>query len=303
MLKIGAKGQNVSELQKMLSFLGYDLIVDGNFGKNTENAIKKYQKKVGALSDGIVSDSLLAHISKKYNEAVLLKPFQDEIEPEPIIYDFSINKSERLSDVQYFKQIFKKTQIFLHFTAGGPDAKNVINFWDDTSDRIATAYVIDRNTSEVFECFDPNFWGYHLGVKGSNGALDKASIGIEICSYGPLKLKNGEYFAWPNDYSTKKVSVSDVYSLTNPFRGFNYFEQFTENQIQTLETLICFLVEKYQIPVQYEFDYSWFEYNPDVIRKVLPGIWSHTTVRKDKSDLYPDHRIVEMLNRISNKYN
>lgn len=53
-LKKGCKGDDVKELQKNLNtVLGAKLTVDGDFGKNTENAVKQFQTKYGLTVDGI----------------------------------------------------------------------------------------------------------------------------------------------------------------------------------------------------------------------------------------------------------
>lgn len=48
-LKLGSKGNDVKTLQRRLN-----LIVDGTFGKITEEAVKQFQKQNGLLVDGIV---------------------------------------------------------------------------------------------------------------------------------------------------------------------------------------------------------------------------------------------------------
>jgi len=300
LLKIGDKGPEVAEIQKLLSVIGYDLIIDGDFGPKTKRSVKAFQKKAGILNDGIVTQST-------YDALKIYASSKRDINNPQIARDdhdygsLDINRNHRLAPAQYIKRVTEKKQIYLHFTAGGPNAKNVINYWDSNQTRVATAFVVDGGGS-IFECFNPDYWSYHLGVKGTRGRLDKASVGIEICSYGPLKLKNGEYYAWPGNYSKKKIPASEVYTLPRGFRGFQYFHAFNDGQIATTEKLCEYLIEKYKIPVQYEFDYTWFDYNEEVVRNTTPGIWSHTTVRKDKFDLYPDHRVLEMLNRLANKY-
>lgn len=53
-LKKGSKGTNVKRLQKFLNWYGnYGLSVDGQFGTNTYNAVRKYQKSERLTVDGI----------------------------------------------------------------------------------------------------------------------------------------------------------------------------------------------------------------------------------------------------------
>lgn len=54
-LRRGNQGDEVADLQMLLnSKFGYDLEVDGNFGKATETAVKDFQKKHGLTADGVV---------------------------------------------------------------------------------------------------------------------------------------------------------------------------------------------------------------------------------------------------------
>jgi peptidoglycan hydrolase-like protein with peptidoglycan-binding domain len=53
-LKIGAKGESVEVLQTKLNKLGYNLLVDGEFGTRTENAVKTFQKDAKIVVDGVV---------------------------------------------------------------------------------------------------------------------------------------------------------------------------------------------------------------------------------------------------------
>ncbi|MGE7184394.1 L,D-transpeptidase family protein [Peribacillus sp. NPDC006672] len=54
-LKKGSSGPQVIELQKRLTKLGYSTKgIDGGFGKNTEMAVKKFQKAKNLTSDGVV---------------------------------------------------------------------------------------------------------------------------------------------------------------------------------------------------------------------------------------------------------
>lgn len=52
-LQKGSKGNEVKTLQRLLKALGYNLTVDGDFGSNTQNALKAYQKAKGLSVDGI----------------------------------------------------------------------------------------------------------------------------------------------------------------------------------------------------------------------------------------------------------
>ena len=52
--KKGDKGKGVREVQEALQKCGYNLTIDGDFGKSTEWAVKHFQKAKGLFTDGIV---------------------------------------------------------------------------------------------------------------------------------------------------------------------------------------------------------------------------------------------------------
>ncbi len=47
-------GSDVVELQELLNAHGFNLKVDGDFGSRTEDALKRYQRKMGLRIDGVV---------------------------------------------------------------------------------------------------------------------------------------------------------------------------------------------------------------------------------------------------------
>lgn len=71
LLKFGAKGDAVITLQKQLinrGFKGKDakpLISDGDYGLNTEYAVRQFQKSVGLVDDGKAGDKTLAALADK----------------------------------------------------------------------------------------------------------------------------------------------------------------------------------------------------------------------------------------------
>lgn len=299
-IKYGDISSKVSEVQKYLSFLGYDLIVDGQFGDKTLRSVKAFQKKVNLNADGIVGSKTLEAL--KAAQKRTSKEEKGSVIAEKKYGDLDIVKTYKLDTTQYVKQKTDKDKIFIHFTAGRKSASRTISSWAGDEPKIATAYVIGADDGKAYEAFHPDYWGWHLGVKGTSGALDKKSIGIEICSLGPLKKVGDKYYAWPNEWNTE-VPADEVYELEKPFRGYKYYQAYTDEQIHTLGQLLEYLIESYSIPVQKSFDMSWFEFMPELISKKTPGLWTHVNCRKDKSDSYPDHRLLELLNKLATKYN
>ena len=56
LLRKGSKGEQVKVLQRLLKAYGYNIIVDGDFGKLTEGWVKAYQIKNNLKCDGIVGN-------------------------------------------------------------------------------------------------------------------------------------------------------------------------------------------------------------------------------------------------------
>lgn len=201
---------------------------------------------------------------------------------------------------QYIPKEYPKKQIFLHHTVGGT-AKSAHSWWLSNVDKVGTAFIIDRDGS-IWKCFDEKHMAYHLGLKETHD-LDKMSIGIEIVSWGPLKKKGEEYFAFPGDYSKIKVPASEVLELKEPYRGISIFHKYSEAQIKSVCELIVYLKKKFpNIPIPEKLG-KFYEYNAEVISKRLPGLYSHTTVRKDKSDIIPQPEFLEALQKVADFLN
>lgn len=116
------------------------------------------------------------------------------------------------------------------------------------------------------------------------------SIGIEICNYGPLTLKGDQFFNWVN----KPINQSEVVELDKPFRGYKYWERYTDAQIESLRSLILYLSNKWQIDIQKGiYDENWFDLNEAWF--TTGGLRSHTQVRKDKFDIFPQKEMIQML--------
>lgn len=64
-LRSGRKGHKVLGLQIMLNALGYNLTLDGKYGKLTKTAVKDFQGKNGLKRDGIVGIKTYMSISER----------------------------------------------------------------------------------------------------------------------------------------------------------------------------------------------------------------------------------------------
>jgi N-acetyl-anhydromuramyl-L-alanine amidase AmpD len=212
--------------------------------------------------------------------------------------DISKIKQVRLKESQYFAEESAKTQIYLHHTAGNGNAEAVSRYWNGTSDRVATAFVVGQD-GLIVQCFSSKHWAWHLGIskaefKGQGAKyqnLDKASVGIEVCNWGYLKEKDGKFY----NYVNTRVPDSMVTTLNEPFKGFKHWYKYTDAQIESTRQLLVYLCDTYNIPREYRAQI--FSLDKEAF-KGTPGIYTHNSVRKDKSDIYPCPRMIQMLENL-----
>lgn len=329
------KGEDVSLLQKMLKTLGFFTSpIDGNFGQNTLVAVSAFQVSAGIKRDGVVGpqtwSQLISHYDKKVAEINAPKVKENKSNrdsdiPNKIsmlgedgltIYD------NLLTDEEYYKTRTQKNTIWLHHTAGGSRPDWTIGGWEkdypkDSSGnpvldsdgepkalRVGTSFVIGRKSSstdeklwdgKILKAFDDIYWSYHLGINHPKSLdLNSKSIGIEVCNYGPLKLgKDGRFY----NYVNKPVNESDVVELKNSFRGYKHWERYTDVQLESLRKLILYLKTRWNIEIETGiYDEQWFEYDEKWFSP--GGLRTHTQVRKDKFDMFPQPELIQMLNSL-----
>lgn len=209
---------------------------------------------------------------------------------------------DNLSEAHYYREESRKSQIYLHHTAGGSNPHAVIDDWrKDSRGRIATCIVIGNGKfdGQIVQTFTSKYWAYHLGVKNTvfNAHrlpalnLDKTSIGIELCNWGPLTKTGSSYF----NYLKKEVPLSEVCELVTPYKGYKYYHKYTAAQITAVRELLLYWGGLYRIPLNYNAD-IW-----GVTRRALtgtPGVFTHNSVRADKTDVSPQAGLISMLNSL-----
>jgi len=209
---------------------------------------------------------------------------------------------------QYYRKQTKKNQIVLHHTVSGQGANGDINWWLQTSSRIATHIIVDWK-GQIYQCYSSKYWGHHLGVKSnfirkmdtnkSNVFLNKHSIGIEIDSWGGLVKNNRNWYPAKWDSNKRKfiantsfAPIKNVQKYPKGFRGFYGFEKYTNEQIEAVRKLLVYWKSKYNIPLKYN-DNMW-DVNEEALNGV-PGVWTHVSYRNDKSDCHPQPELISML--------
>ena len=198
----------------------------------------------------------------------------------------------------YIKSQHDKSQIILHHTVSGGSAKAVATYWDSRPSRIATCIIIDKK-GIPHQLFRSRYWAGHVGGRSTMTKeferfglpyrnCSKTSIGVELVSWGGLKMIDNKLYTC---YGSEYTEGADVH-FDDPFRGYSYFDSYTTEQIATLKELLIYWNKVYDIPLEYKED-MW-DVNEQALNNT-PGIYSHTSFRRDKSDLFPQKELIEML--------
>lgn len=329
-LMLNMSGEDVGFMQTKLKEYGFHKDkIDKYFGQNTLISVTNFQRAVGLKSDGVVGQQTWSQMLN-YNpnpikpvEVAPVTPAKSNIplkvshigQDGLMIYDCL------LTDEEYIKTEVKKETIWLHHTAGGSRPDWTVGGWekDFVKDKkgnpvldkngnpiplkVGTQFVIGRKSSstgddtwdgKVIRAFDDRYWAYHLGINTKNEELNSKSVAIEICNYGYLTQgRDGKFY----NYVNKPVMDSEVVKLDKPFRGFQYWEKYTDAQIESTRKLILYLQNRWGIEIQKGiYNETWFEYNKVWFEN--GGIRSHTQVRTDKVDIFPQKEMMQMLNSL-----
>jgi hypothetical protein len=320
LIKKGDKGSKVKEIQRILG-----LTADGIFGAYTEAAVKRYQKKAGLVPDGIVGpktyDMLIGGDTALETDRFGYDDSNDTDNKLEYLGDFktkeglTIDKAYLDSD-EYVRDYgkIKPVNFYIHHTAGWNNPYATINSWNrDSRGRVATQWCIGginikngeaKYDGVVVEAFPNNYVGWHIGKIANFEIGSKLTSAVEINNFGYLKKKGDKYY----NYVDVEVPKDMVCDLGYEFRGYRYYHKYTDKQIESLRLLIEHVRDIYPtinvldgIPQMLKDGVDpkdAFEFNADAYYGKKTGLWSHTSVRKDKFDCFPQPELVEMLKNL-----
>ncbi len=237
-------------------------------------------------------------------EVATQQPEEPVVPPEQV----TITSQFPLEDIFYPVET-PKTQIYIHHTAGNQNVKRTIEIWNTRTDRVSTHYVTNNN-GEVEQLYQDEFWANHLGVKGSTFKafklpyrnLNKYSLGIELSAFGGVTLKDGKYKTIYNSTlpESEVAQPVDAYGKPTTYKGYKYYQKYSNAQIANVKNVITGWMSKYNIP----FNYNWDElFNPNSLSaKALSGekgVYTHNSVRTGKQDVFPQKELIDMFKSIA----
>jgi hypothetical protein len=147
----------------------------------------------------------------------------------------------------------KKSQICLHFTAGGTGPawlmRGNLGYPGDNYP-VGVPFAITAGGT-IYELFEDQYWGY-----SSSSLINEEIIAIEMGNYGPVRLysgRGGKYWGSVGKHRTKLCTQGEgdewVWELPKPYRGEQHYLKFPPAQYDALNRLLGYLTAKYpEIP-------------------------------------------------------
>jgi len=301
LLKKGSKGEDVKRLQ-----LALGIKADGDFGPYTEKKVIEFQNQSSLTPDGIVGRNTWEKLGIDTDQ----QGYSTESE---YVSNKGLTISREYLDKDEYVRDYGEIEplgFFLHHTAGWDSPYKTVRNWNnDSRGRVATQYVIGgtnvkgieaKHDGVVVECFPNNYLGWHLGKVG-NFNISKFSGGVELNNFGYLTKKDDKFYTYVNT----EVKPEFVCDLGYKFRGHQYWHAYSNKQIESLRLLLHHLKEIYPkmdlesgLPKLLNdgiHPKDAFEFNEDAYHAKQFGLWTHTNVRKDKFDCFPQPELIKML--------
>lgn len=301
LIKKGDRTLNVKHLQDKLG-----LKTDGIFGPLTEKAVIRYQLSNGLTVTGIVDSEMWVLLFNKTK--VDLEAIDEDTDVSSQYYTTSFDQlihKHYLPKGQYIEGPIKNNYVFLHHTAGNNNPYRTIDHWGrDSRGRIATEFVLggrNHKTGDneydgvMVQAFPEGCQAWHLG-RTHSGWMNRHSVGLEICAMGYLDDDNKTYVG-------TTVTPKEVIELKEHFKGHLKYHRYSEAQIKETEKWIRYVGERDGIDIRLGLKQFIQKYGPtkgfgfqmDASLGKIQGLLTHTNVRNDKSDCYPDPDLVDMI--------
>lgn len=209
------------------------------------------------------------------------------------------------------------TQIYLHHTAGhqrSDKGKGTVNTFNNRAikgNHGSTHAVIDKN-GHLEELIPWEYIAYGQGVTGAykkfGFSYNTVGMSIEIMALGYFTKKTPDGKNWTRGKGKVKIplneAVSGVDFNLNPikYKGFPVFQKYTDAQINgTIEW-----IKKWKnfFNIQWKFNQEayneMFPDNKSLSAKATsntPGVYSHNSVNKGKSDVFPQKELIIALKK------
>ena len=297
-IKVGSKKRKiVAEIQKIIG-----VKIDGTFGPLTERALIGWQSEHNLVADGIVNPATMIAMGILDTDEITADFAPIFRTPNGLIVERHYLPKDQY--IEYSEPVINE-YIMLHHTAGNSNPFKTIDHWGrDSRGKVATEFVLggqtmkngkDKHDGTMVQAFPEGCQGWHLGNTGSR-YMNKHSVGLEINSFGYLddEFKN---------YVGMLADPTQVVTLNEPFRGKKHWHKYSDKQIEATRKWINWIAERDSIDIM-EGLIKWireegptkaFGFHQKAYEGKVKGLLTHTNVRKDKMDCFPQQEFVDML--------
>lgn len=183
------------------------------------------------------------------------------------------NQTYKINDYNRYKTQSAKTQILLA-TSLRKDGNHItrLQHKDFGKTKKWNTYTITRD-GVVYQHYDGKYHTDFLGIKEA----DRQSISIVLENMGCLfETPSGKYINWLNEICDEESVVE------RNWLGYNYWENFTDNQLESLVLLCRNVCEEYSIP---KVCIDFHHYHKDIVK--FRGIVFRSNYIQDSSDINP----------------
>jgi N-acetylmuramoyl-L-alanine amidase len=232
-LKRGDKGEDVRGLQSDLISLAYDITAppDGDYGWQTETAVRSFQAIGGADDVGVVNYEM----ARALHEMAMNPPVSDVKQGVPFIIGphYSSRKGELID------------MIVIHYTASST-LNGTTRWFQDPESKVSAHYLVGKDGA-VVQMVKEADKAWHAGKSEWAGRsnCNGFSVGIEIINWGILKKKDdGFYCAINNKYTQKYNGATPVE------KDGLFWEPYTDEQYEALSQLVGDIMQRRGVVVE-----------------------------------------------------
>lgn len=198
------------------------------------------------------------------------------------------NTTYEIKEVNRYKNQTVKTQIVLA-TSLRKDSYHITRLLHKEFGKTKrwNTYTISRDGT-VYQHYPNKYHSDFLGIKEG----DKQSISIVIENMGYLfQTQHGKYINWLNEECPEeRVVIKD-------WLGYNYWEKFNDEQLNSLVLLCKELCEEHGIP---KLCIDFHQYHKDITR--YRGILFRSNYIEDCSDVHPLFDIAKFNEMLHNEF-
>ena len=217
-----------------------------------------------------------------------------------------------MKKTQYSTRSYQKTQIYLHYTAGHQKSNKGKSSANSLYGSGLSCHAIVDIDGHIERMIPDEYTSYCQGKsdrKAGDIYPNRVGLSVEIQALGYERGtgKNPDF----NAYGKGQPLVGCVDWQGNPipeYRGHKRYQEFSDAQMGAVKELCLDWLKNHNIAFEWSKEHydDMFPPKNKTSRNVFgnkPGIWSHNSVKRGKSDVQPSPKMIKMLKEISDIVN